>query len=142
MTETTVVSQYKDIQDFLINHIVKKGENKVITNTRIGDKTSNIHGGSYHIPDEEQSTFLKLYYRDIITHKKKEYLTEKQRDKDGPILIDIDLRHDYEVDERQYSKENVEDMLDIYLDEINNIFKLEIQSQSYKDSVIASVNNK
>ena len=117
--------RYKDIQDFLINHIVKKGENKVITNTRIGDKTSNIHGGSYHIPDEEQSTFLKLYYRDIIAPKKKEYLTEKQRDKDGPILIDIDLRHDYEVDERQYSKENVEDMLDIYLDEINNIFQLE-----------------
>ena len=77
MTESTGVSQYKDIQDFLIKHIVKKGENKLITNTRIGDKGSDIHGGSYHITDEEQSTFLHLYHRDIIVPKKKRIFNRK-----------------------------------------------------------------
>ena len=118
---------YRDFNDFLVKHLVTKGETgKIITNTRIPDKATNIYGGSYHIPDEEYDQFLQLYYRDVVSVKnKKEYLTEKQRDTDGPILIDIDLRHAIEIDERQYTKEHVEDMVDIYLDEIKRIFQID-----------------
>lgn len=118
-------TQYKDLQDFLSKHAVQKGDNKPITNTRIGEKALNIYGGSYHISDEEYPTFLRMYYDEIVAGKKKEYLTEKQRDKDGPILSDIDLRYAYEVDERQYTIDHVEDFVDIYLDEIKQVFQLD-----------------
>uniref|UniRef100_A0A6C0E9X5 SF3 helicase domain-containing protein n=1 Tax=viral metagenome TaxID=1070528 RepID=A0A6C0E9X5_9ZZZZ len=119
---------YHDLNDFLMKHTIKKDQGntttiKSMTNTRIGDPKSNIYGGSYHIPDSEYSMFLYLYNRDILVPKKKEYLTEKQLENDGPILIDIDLRHDYEVDERQYSKEHIDDLLDSYLGELNKIYQ-------------------
>jgi P4 family phage/plasmid primase-like protien len=123
-TTPTSSNSYEDLQGFLTKHVVKKGDtSKIITNTRIGDKTAEIYGGSYHIPDEEYELFLKLYNTDVIQPKKKEYLTEKQRDTDGPILIDVDFRHSIDIDERQYNKDHIEDLLEIYLDECKNIFQ-------------------
>ena len=124
-------SSYRDVADFLAKHTVQKNanmpNNKIITNTRIGDKAqgSGIYGASYHIPDAEYSTFLSLYYRDIIVNQKKEYLTEKQRENDGPILVDLDFRHTYDTDERQYTKEHIDDLVDAYLDEIKKIYQLD-----------------
>ena len=52
---------------FLQQHYVKKGQTQEqITNTRIGDKTLSISGGSYAISDEEYPTFLKLYFQEIV----------------------------------------------------------------------------
>jgi P4 family phage/plasmid primase-like protien len=118
------IMSYRDINEFLLKHELQKGSDKVITNTRIGDK-KGIYGASYHIPDSEYSTFLQLYYRDIIKTKKKEYLTEKQLDENGPILVDLDFRHDYEVDERQYTKDHVDDLISGYLEEIKNMYELD-----------------
>jgi len=128
LPSTIMNVSYRDFNDFLMKHNIKKDQSstttiKSMTNTRIGDPKSNIYGGSYHIPDSEYSTFLYLYNRDILVPKKKEYLTEKQLENDGPILIDIDLRHDYDVDERQYSKEHIDDLLDSYLGELNKIYQ-------------------
>jgi P4 family phage/plasmid primase-like protien len=118
-------NSYRDVNDFLAKHTVPKGSDKTITNTRIGNKESNIYGGSYHIPQAEYPTFFKLYYRDVIVPKKKEYLTEKQLNGNGPILVDIDFRHDYEVDERQYTKEHVDDLIDGYLEEFKKMYQLD-----------------
>jgi P4 family phage/plasmid primase-like protien len=131
---TTVMQQtkYRDYNDFLFKHAIQKGAQttnpKQITNTKIGDKEQNIYGGSYHIPDSEYSTFLKFYYNDVIKQNKKEYLTEKQIE-NGPLLVDIDIRHDYEIDERQYTIEHVEDLLDIYLEELKKIFQFDDQTK-------------
>ena len=119
------VSSYRDINDFLSKHQLQKGSDKEITNTRIPDTKSGIYGGSYHIPESEYSTFLKLYYRDIIKTKKKEYLTEKHLDEKGPILVDLDFRHEYEVDERQYTKDHIDDLIGGYLAEIKNMYELD-----------------
>ena len=125
-------SSYRNVKDFLAKHTVKKNANipympikQNITNVRIGDIASNIYAASYNIPDAEYSTFLKLYYRDIIVPQKKEYLTEKQRENDGPIVVDLDLRHKFEVDKRQYTKEHIEDLVGAYLDEIKKIYQLD-----------------
>ena len=96
-----------------------------ITNTRIGDAKLNIYGGTYNIPDIEYPVFLELYYRDIISKNKKEYLTEKQRIDDGALLIDLDFRYDYEVDEKQYSSEHIEDFVLTLLEEIKEIYQLD-----------------
>jgi P4 family phage/plasmid primase-like protien len=119
------ISSYRDINDFLSKHYVQKGSDKQITNTRIGDKTTGIYGGSYHIPDSEYPTFLKIYHRDIIKTKKKEYLTEKQLDGNGPILVDLDFRHNYEIDERQYTLEHIEDLVGAYLEEFKTMYQLD-----------------
>ena len=44
-SESTIIpkqSTYKDFNDFIAKHIIPKGTNKPSTNTRIGDKNSNI----------------------------------------------------------------------------------------------------
>ena len=120
--------KYAGFQDFMMKHQLKKGENntnKEITNTRIGSKDDNIYGGSYSIPPEDYDLFLNLYSRDILSANKKEYLTEKQLVDTGPIVVDVDLRHDYDVDERQYTDTHIEDMIDIYLDEFKDIFQVD-----------------
>jgi len=128
ITSNSVNVTYRDFNDFITKHSIQKDRNsttatKPITNTRIGDPKANIYGGSYHVPDSEYSTFLYLYNRDVLVPKKKEYLTEKQLENDGPIVVDLDLRHDYDVDERQYSIEHIDDLLDSYLGELNKIYQ-------------------
>ena len=123
------ITDYKDYYDFLSKKIIKKrtdSNNTVtITNTRIGDSKSGISGGSYNIPDCEYEIFMDLYYRDIILKNKKEYLTEKQRETDGPILVDLDFRHPYETDERQYEKDHIDDLIELYLEELKDIFQMD-----------------
>uniref|UniRef100_A0A6C0D202 SF3 helicase domain-containing protein n=1 Tax=viral metagenome TaxID=1070528 RepID=A0A6C0D202_9ZZZZ len=137
MVEPNSSIRYRDIDDFLQKHTIIKpkagqpSNTKLITNTRIGDKDSNIYGGSYHIPDDEYDLFLSLYYRDIIVKNKKEYLTEKQLEGGGVILVDVDLRHDYEIDERQYTKDHIEDLIDIYLETFKTIYQFDENSRFY-----------
>jgi len=124
-----ITAKYRDLSDFLSKHIHQKDlpttNPKPVTNTRIGDAKLGIHGGSYHITDAEYSTFLELYAKDVIIGKKKEYLTEMQRDKDGPILVDIDFRYDYDVDEKQHSPDDIVELIGEYLGEIKNIFQID-----------------
>ena len=118
---------YSDVYEFLKLHTIKKNSHEKIshTNTRIGDAKSNIYGGNYNIPDIEYPVFLELYYRDIISKNKKEYLTEKQRENDGPLLIDLDFRYSYDVDEKQYTNEQVEDFLTLLLEELKEIYQFD-----------------
>ena len=117
---------YNDLSDYLRQRLVKKGDNKEITNTRIGDNTKGIYGGSYHIPDAEYKTvFLPLVYNHVFKSKKKEYLTEKQLVTGGPLVVDVDLRHDLSIDERQYTLEHVDDLIYLYLEIIKQIYQVD-----------------
>jgi P4 family phage/plasmid primase-like protien len=127
LKNTTI--KYRDAFDFLSKHTHQKNPHstnpKPVTNTRIGDPKLSIHGGSYHIDDSEYDIFLKLYAEDVIVKKKKEYLTEIQLENGGPILIDIDFRYDYEIDEKQHSYEEIVELIGEYLDIIKDIFQLD-----------------
>ena len=115
--------------DFLNRHYIKKDDSmlqaKPMTNTRIGDKTLGITGGSYHIPDEEYDDFMRLYFHEIIKKEEKEYLTEKQLDTNGPILVDIDLRYDYSVSKRIHTKDHIFDFVCLYLEELKKIYQFD-----------------
>ena len=115
--------------DFMKNHLIKKAEDKPSTNTRIGDPLMNIFGGSYHIPDNEYDRFLDLYYEETFVKKRPEYLTEKQLETDGPILIDIDLRFELDLPKRAYSDDHIEDILDTYLAKLNNYYEFDDDSK-------------
>lgn len=121
--------KYRDVNDFLSKHIIQKNTNstnpKPITNTRIGDDKLGIYGGSYSISDEEYEIFLQLYADHVINKKNKEYLTERQLENGGPLLIDIDFRYNHDIDEKQHNFEEIIENIGAYLDEIQDIYQLD-----------------
>lgn len=132
------IDSYRDFHDFLAKHTLQRTSSDGSiekTNTRIGDAAGGIYGGTYHISDAEYPTFMTLYNRDIVQQNKKEYLTEKQRTDDGPIVVDLDFRHNLEVDERQYTSEHIEDLVDAYADEIGKIYQYDSE-KSYNIFVL------
>jgi P4 family phage/plasmid primase-like protien len=116
---------YNSFSDFLYKHYTDNESTKERTNTRIPSKDGTMKGGKYHIPAEEYATFLNLYYRDVIAKKQVDSLTEKQLEKDGPIVVDLDLKYNYDVDTRQHTKEHIDDMVDCYLGEIKKIYQFD-----------------
>jgi P4 family phage/plasmid primase-like protien len=107
--------------DYLKRQYIDKGEE--CTHTRIGDKSSKIFGGSYHIKNEKD--FLEKYYQHVFVDGNQEYLTEKQYIESGPLVIDIDMRYSTEITERQHTKEHIIDAIDIYARNISNIHDIE-----------------
>lgn len=112
-----------NLYEFLKQHKAgEKGSDKERTHTRIGSKELNVFGGSYHISGDDLDEFYKLYYQAVFVEKKKEYLTEIQIN-EGPILVDFDFRYDNtEITERQHTQEHIQDMIQLYLEELKEIF--------------------
>ena len=118
------------LDDFLRARLVRKSDDgappaKASTNTRIGDPKSGIHGGNYHIPVAEQGAFLALYHAAVVAPGGLEYITEKQLDAGGPILVDLDMRFSPDVRERLFAQEHVYDMLCVYVDELRKIYQFD-----------------
>lgn len=108
--------KFGNLDTYLRNHNAVKGEGH--THTRIGDKNSGIFGGSYNINLGEWKDFMQLYYQHVIVKGNLEYLTEKQLEENGPIMIDIDLRYPAEITTKQHTKDHVVDALLLYADKI------------------------
>lgn len=114
------------LSGFLSTHSVKKDDkDTLITNTRIGDAKSGILGGKYHIPDEEYANFLKIYHKDVFISKKNEYITEKQLVNIGPILVDLDLKFEFGIKRRLYTKDHVFDLICLYLEELSKMYQFD-----------------
>jgi len=114
----------KKLSDFLQKKYIKSdqvGQEK--TNTRIADKSTGLSGGTYHIPENEYNEFLRLYYTEIVSKGKHEYLTEKQLENGGPILIDLDFRYDSSITERQHSKDHIIDFICLCLEEMKEMYQ-------------------
>ena len=112
---------------FLQKHKIKKGEQ--YTHTRIGDKNSDIFGGAYFIPISQMKNFQKIYTTHVLKKKNKEYLTEAQdRENGGAILIDFDFRYSTAITERQHSEEHINDIVELYVEKIHELFNLEKKS--------------
>lgn len=128
MNAMSTITYYNDLSDFLAKHNsnnVQNSQDKIITHTRIGSKELNVYGGSFTIKKEELSTFYKLYYEHIFVKNRKEYLTEKQLEQTGPILIDLDFRYDFSITTRQHTQEHIQDIIQVYLDEIAKLVVIE-----------------
>lgn len=115
-------TQYKDLTAFLVKHSTKAGGNVPSTHTRIPNQELNIYGGAYLISQEEIDLFHSLYYDYVFNSKKKEYLTEKQLDTNGAMVVDFDFRYNYDVDSRQHTKEHIQDMILLYLEELKECY--------------------
>lgn len=111
------MESYRCLSDFLIKQ--RTHDKKLITHTRIGDG-KNIIPCKYYIPDEKLELFYKLYHRHVFRDGKNEYLTEKQKSDNTPILIDFDFRYNSEIQERQHNEEHIQDIVSLYIDTIRN----------------------
>jgi len=117
---------------FMRTHKISSGDEKVSTNTRIGDKEKRdptIFAGNFHIPDEEYPLFLQLYHDEILAKNKPEYLTEAQLKTDGPLLVDLDFRFPISITTRQYTKDQVDDLVNEYLAQLKTMYQFEESSQ-------------
>jgi hypothetical protein len=117
-------SQYADLNDFLSKHS-SKNTDKPITHTRIGSKELNVYGGSYSIPKEELPVFYRYYYEHVFVKKRNEYLTEKQINGEGPLLVDFDFRYSIDVTKRLHTDEHIQDIIILYLEELKKLFLFE-----------------
>jgi len=126
MNNTMITScQFKDFKEFLVKHSAKAlPGSTTFTHTRIGDKDSNIYGGAYVVPKEDLSVFHSLYYDHVFVKNNKEYLTEKQIE-NGPLVVDFDFRYSHDTETRQHTKEHIQDMVLLYLEEIKEYFVFE-----------------
>lgn len=114
-----------DLKTFLNAHKKEKDSDEQITNTRIGDK-KGIYGGSYSISDLDYASFLNKYRVEIVEQSGAfEYLTEKQLASDGPILVDLDFRFDYDIKTRKYSKDHIDDLVGAYIDELSKMLQFD-----------------
>jgi P4 family phage/plasmid primase-like protien len=120
-----ISSKYKDLNEFMAKHNAKTDKinnGKSATHTRIGDPELNIYPGAFIIPKEDLPEFYHLYYESIFVKKKKDYLTEKQLDKIGPLAVDFDFRYNYDVETKQHTNEHIQDMIILYLEELKECF--------------------
>jgi P4 family phage/plasmid primase-like protien len=113
------------LDNFLRKRSVKKGDTCERTNLRIGDKSSNLLGGSFNIKDEDYDTFLDLYCNQILKKGKTEHLTEKQLESGGPFVIDLDFRYNIEVKTRLHNNDHIDNFVYALTNELNGMYQMD-----------------
>ena len=106
-----------DYLSFMNAHKSAKGD--AYTHTRIGEKSLNVYGGIYNIPDEDYPEFWRLYSKHLQSGKQ-EFLTERQYP-DGPLVVDLDFRYSPDIEERQHTDEQIEDMISLYAEQLTEM---------------------
>ena len=107
------------LYNFLNNFRVKKGESH--THTSMGTPL-----GSFNIPEKDTDEFYTLYKAHIddgnIAH-----IIERHRE-NSSIIIDIDFRFKEDITDRQYTKQHIEGLVEIYHDAIKEVLVLPNES--------------
>jgi len=105
-----------NIINFMEEHLVENG--KIHTHTSMHNPKA-----AYFINSSELDIFYDLYQK-YINDGNELHLTEK-RQEFFPITIDIDFRYDLETNERKHNEEHVKKIIELYVNEICNIFDLD-----------------
>jgi hypothetical protein len=105
-----------DIYSFLEEHIVENG--KIHTHTSMHNPK-----GAYYIKTAELDTFYDLYDTAIFNGKEL-HITEKHEEI-APIIIDLDFKYELDTHERKHTFEHIKKIINIYNDEICNIFDIQ-----------------
>jgi P4 family phage/plasmid primase-like protien len=108
------IKDYKNINDFLQDHKVSKGETH--THTSMGKPF-----GAFNIDNSKLEVFYKLY-ETAIKNKEDVHVIEKHTET-SPILVDLDFKFNIEYIERQYNINHIKKIVDLYMTEMEEIFK-------------------
>lgn len=123
--------------DFMKAHIPKLGFG--YTHTRIGDKSLGVFGGVYNIPDEDYPEFWQLYSQHLQSGKQ-EYLTEKQYPDIGALVVDMDFRYAPDVEDRQHTEEDIENIVGLYAEQLAEMVSGEVPTYDIYVSHKSAVN--
>lgn len=122
-------SNANDYEQYMKQFYIKKGDQASaglsFTHTRIPSQEHGVSGGTFCIPPEKLPEFWAKYSKHVITNRRHEYLTEKQLQNAGPILVDLDFRYGAHIDSRQHTKDDIENIIGLYMDEISNMLNIE-----------------
>lgn len=123
-------SKSQTLQQFLNERIIKKDSNLELTHIEYGGEFSNK---KFHIKNEDYLEYKRLYYKDVLKIDRTHNILERQlihkTDNCGPMLIDIDLRHESSLQTRQYNMTDVDNLVQLYLDIILKTFEIEEDTQ-------------
>lgn len=126
---TTLSSSANEYEQYMKQFYIKKGDpassGLSFTHTRIPSQEHGVSGGTFCILPEKLPEFWSKYSKHVITNRRHEYLTEKQLQNAGPILVDLDFRYGAHIDSRQHTKEDVENIIGLYMDEISKMLNIE-----------------
>ena len=118
-----------EYEQYMKQFYIKKGDPSSaglsFTHTRIPSPEHGVTGGTFCIPSEKLPEFWAKYSKHVITHRRHEYLTEKQLQNGGPILVDLDFRYGPHIDARQHTKDDIENIIGLYMDEISKMLNIE-----------------
>ena len=128
-SSSTASASANEYDQYLKQYYIKKGDPSSLgvsfTHTRIPSAEHGVTGGTFCIPSEKLPEFWAKYSKHVITNRRHEYLTEKQLQSGGPILVDLDFRYGPHIDARQHTKDDVENIIGIYMDEISKMLNIE-----------------
>jgi hypothetical protein len=118
-----------EYEQYMKQYYIKKGDPSSsglsFTHTRIPSAEHGVAGGTFCIPSEKLPEFWTKYSKHVITNRRHEYLTEKQLQNGGPILVDLDFRYGAHIDTRQHTKDDIEHIIGLYMDEISKMLNIE-----------------
>ena len=136
-------SQYPEL---LKHYYIRPGDSSIEhTHTRIGDSALKVKGGKYIIPEDSINEFYDQYHDYVFLKKRHEYLTEKQLDDNGPLLVDFDFRYPPNVRSRQHTHDHIFDIIHAYLEKLKDMLQFKEKCEfpvfiSEKDKVNAKDN--
>jgi P4 family phage/plasmid primase-like protien len=117
-----------DYEQYMRQFYMKKNDQATaglsFTHTRIPSQPHGVTGGTFYIPSEKLPEFWAKYSKHVVMNRRHEYLTEKQLTGAGPILVDLDFRYDASIDTRQHKKEDVENIVELYMEELSKILNI------------------
>jgi P4 family phage/plasmid primase-like protien len=126
---STQSSSASDYETYMKQFYIKKGDpscaNLSFTHTRIPSQEHGVSGGTFCISTEKLPEFWAKYSKHVVANRRHEYLTEKQLPNGGPILVDLDFRYGSHIDTRQHTKDDIENIIGLYMDEISNMLNIE-----------------
>jgi P4 family phage/plasmid primase-like protien len=122
-------SSTSEYDQYIKQYYIKKGDPSSsglsFTHTRIPSAEHGVTGGTFCIPPEKLPEFWTKYSKHVITNRRHEYLTEKQLQNGGPILVDLDFRYGPHIDTRQHTNDDIEHIIGLYMDEISKMLNIE-----------------
>jgi len=126
---STASSSANEYEQYMKQFYIKKGDPSSaglsFTHTRIPSPEHGVVGGTFCIAPEKLPEFWAKYSKHVITNRRHEYLTEKQLQNGGPILVDLDFRYGTHIDTRQHTSEDIENIIGLYMNEISKILNIE-----------------
>ena len=106
------------MEEFLQKYKIKKETNeKPTTHT-------SMKGGKWSIPENKLPEFYKLTQEHIVNGPENKLLVEKMRNY-FPFVIDIDLKYNSVLEERQYNNDTIDSLLEYLWSKITEYIQID-----------------